>query len=148
MFSHAVTRVGTLAIFLTAVAVTACGSKSSKSSPTTASNGTSPKNKQKGSVKTGPSESKAAGQKSGSTVAENKEKATDKGAEFEATTCDEELEGTAWCGDEHTALFCSAGHWYELDCVSIGGNICAETLDAHVVDCDAPDELEEVAEEG
>lgn len=117
----------------------ACASK--KSDSKSGSSSAAVKGK-KGSTASGPAASKSAGQKNGSTITENQSKAADKGEDFEGVACDAELEATAWCGDEHTAIFCHEGHWYGLDCAQIGGDVCAETTDAHTVDCDAPDEVE------
>jgi hypothetical protein len=127
------------AICLSLVTVTACSSK--KSDPASSTSTTSAKAK-KGSTQKGATASKGAGQKSGSSLTSHQSQATDQGAEYEQATCDADLEGTAWCGDDHTAIFCAGGHWYSLDCASIDGDVCAETADANVVDCDAPADVE------
>jgi hypothetical protein len=123
----------------------ACSSSTTPSNKTDVSK-TSPeagaKKGTKGTASKGPTASKTSGQKSGGSVTSNKSKAEDKGAEYEGATCDEALEGTAWCGDETTAIFCLDGHWYALDCAEVGGDICAETTDLHVVECLAPEEVE------
>lgn len=135
--------IGTVVSMLVAVfAAEGCASKTSTDKKTSSSS-TSPKTATKGSGQKGATAAKGAGQKTGSTATDNKDKAQDQGAEYEGATCDAELEGTAWCGDEHTAIFCSDGHWYALDCASIGGDLCAETTDSHVVDCEAPEEVGE-----
>jgi hypothetical protein len=115
-----------------------CSSKNSDTKSTTSANKPAAK---KGSTASGASGSKSAGQKTGSSLTSNKGQATDKGTDLDGATCDDSLEGTAWCGDDTTAIFCSGGHWYALDCSSIGGAVCAETIDADTVECDSADDL-------
>jgi hypothetical protein len=123
------------------VALVGCASKDAGKKSDTSATAAAKKAKKGGGAK-GSAAAKSAGQKTGSTATENKSKAEDKGATLEDATCDAELEGTAWCGSDTHAIFCAEGHWYELDCAQVGGDVCAETTDAHVVDCDAVDEVE------
>lgn len=109
----------TIRTFLvTALALAACASNSSK--PT------------KGSTATG-SAAKDAGQKAGSTAENDKSMATDDGATYENVTCDSSFEGVAWCDSDTSIVFCAGGEWWSLDCGAIGGDFCAES--ESTVDC-------------
>jgi hypothetical protein len=51
-------------------------------------------------------------------------------------TCDAEVQGTAFCADEATAVFCDAGHWYALACSELlTGSYCENADDIRAVDC-------------
>jgi hypothetical protein len=122
----------TFVLCAAAMLVAAAGCSSSKGSSANAKKGSDAKG----------AAAKTAGQTTGGTATSNVSSATDKGTSYEDATCDADLEGTAWCDDDTTVIFCSGGNWYALDCAQIGGDLCAETIDAHVVDCDAPSDVQ------
>ena len=105
-------------LFTALIALAACASNNSGPS--------------KGSSAKG-SGAKDAGQKTGTTATADKSMASQKGASYETVTCDDSFEGVAWCDDDQTIIFCSAGIWWSLDCGAIGGDFCAET--DTTVDC-------------
>jgi hypothetical protein len=103
--------------------------------------------KQKGGGATNATAAKAAGQKTTTTskVVLDQSKATDKGASLPSPTaavaCDADHELEAFCADETTATFCTAGHWYALDCAGAEQGFCGEDLAANTVDCYAAADL-------
>jgi hypothetical protein len=107
-------------LFTAAVALAACSNSSSGNKPT------------KGSSQTG-SAARTAGQKTGGTAQGNESMATNDGVTYQELTCDDSFDGVAWCNDDQTIVFCSAGTWWALDCAQIGGDACGE--DAETVDC-------------
>ena len=78
---------------------------------------------------------KTSGQKTGGTAVGAKDKAQAKGSTDEGVTCDESLEGVAWCASEGSVVFCQGGTFYELACADVGGDVCSDDPSTHVIDC-------------
>src|SRR5712691_9864058 len=81
--------------------------------------GCSKSSKTKGGGEKGPA-AQTANQKVGGTAKGDQTKADDKGAEYEAVTCDASDEGLGWCDSETEIVFCSGEHFWVLDCSAIG----------------------------
>lgn len=74
-----------------------------------------------------------ANQKAGGTAKGDQSKADDKGVTYEEVTCDDSHDGLGWCDSETEIIFCAAGHFYALDCSTIGGDFCGD--DGATIDC-------------
>ena len=106
-----------------------------------ASSSAAKKKKKKGAGAKGAA-AKSAGQKTGGAASGAKATGEKKGAEEEGATCDAELEGVAWCGDDTHVITCAGGEWYSVDCAALNGGLCAEDPEALLIDCQPADDVE------
>src|SRR5690349_13050433 len=117
-------------LFVSAIAVAclyACGG----TSPTS----TSPSSHaQKGGGAKG-NDARDAHQHVGGHAQSDRSHGSEHGAVYDDLTCDESLEGLAWCDSETELAFCSGGEWWVLDCShpDIDGDFCGDN--GHTVDC-------------
>ena len=88
----------------------------------------------KGSTSRG-SAAQDAGQQVGSTARRSSSRSSYDGDVYEGVVCDAYAEGLAWCDDDYTLAYCSAGTWWLVDCWDVGEDYCVE--DAFTVDCDS-----------
>ena len=58
------------------------------------------------------------------------------GYDYFGLVCDDYNEGSAFCADDRTFVFCSVGVWWQLDCIDdIGADFCGEDDYYGTVDC-------------
>ena len=98
------------------------------------------------------SAAKDAGQKTGGTASGKTDQATNSGADVDGITCDDSLEGVAWCESDTEIIFCTGGSWYLLDCVAFDETAFCGIDEAATVDCYADDvsaeDVEDVEDTG
>jgi len=77
-------------------------------------------------------------QRLGETAKAAKPQAQDKGtASVDGANCTPSSEWMAWCNNDNEIFFCSGGHFFLLDCKTVGGKVCTYVSSTEIVDCGA-----------